>query len=127
MPNPSQKLVFVLYGIDKIKEEVSDKNKLEKFINGIKNSSNCYLLICDSEKNIKSCEYETWFNKAKNNQDGIWIGRGVIEQTLIKISSYQKNNTDINNSYGISIKDTSLKVFKLINFKEEIEVVNKHE
>ncbi len=127
MPNPSQKLVFVLYGIDKIKEEVSDKNKLEKFINGIKNSSNCYLLICDSEKNIKSCEYETWFNKAKNNQDGIWIGRGVNEQTLIKISSYQKNNTDINNSYGISIKDTSLKVFKLINFKEEIEVVNKHE
>lgn len=126
MPNPNQKLMFVLYGIDKIKEEVSDKNKLEKFINNIKNSSNCYLLICDSEKNIKACEYESWFNKAKNNQDGIWIGRGVNEQTLIKISSYQKSNTDINNSYGISIKDTTPKVFKLINFEEEIEVVDKH-
>lgn len=126
-PGPNQKLVFVLYGIDKIKSEIVDKTKLEKFINGIKDSSNCYLLICDSEKNIKACEYETWFTKAKNNQDGIWIGRGINEQTLIKISNYQKGNTDINNSFGVSIKDTTPKVFKLINFEDEIEVVDKHE
>lgn len=126
-PSPNQKLVFVLYGIDKIKSDIVDKTKLEKFINGIKDSSNCYLLICDSEKNIKSCEFETWFNKAKNNQDGIWIGRGVNEQTLIKISNYQKSNTEINNSFGVSIRDTIPKIFKAINFEEEIEVVDKHE
>lgn len=126
-PMLDKKILFVIYGLDKIKNEVSDTNKLATFINNIKESSNCYLIICDSEKNIKACEFEPWFNKAKNNQDGIWIGRGVNEQTLIKLSNYQKVNTDINNNYGISIKDTMPKIFKTIYFKEEIEEVESNE
>ena len=119
--NPSNnkfKLIYILYGLEKLKNKVNTKS-LEEFLNHVRTNENSILILCDSMKGIKSIEYESWYTKIKNNSDGIWIGKGFGEQQVFRISKLTKEmQNKYPNNYGFWVNENNADLIKLLEFNK---------
>ena len=51
-----------------------------------------------------------------SNSNGIWIGQGVADQSVIKLNNYQKAySKPISDEYGWIIKNGAGKLIKFVN------------
>ena len=81
-------LQCIIIGLGSFIEKLSSENKTkvaELFNNG-KDLEIIDYIIVDSVDKIKSLEYESWFKNCINTNNGIWIGNGINEQFMLKIT-----------------------------------------
>ncbi len=123
--NKELKAAIVLYGIDKIVSKIEDKSKLKTLFENIKKYEIVPAIIADELKKIKLYQFEDWYKTVFDNVEGIWIGTGVTEQTLLKVSNYDRENAgEFPNNAGFFISEgmvTKLKVIELVQGEEEDE------
>lgn len=90
----------IIIGIDKLKEsvEIIDFNNLMK---NIKNNESTKIIICETAFKLKKYTFETWFTDSINNYNGIWLGTGVMEQGVIRMSDLSaRYRVAVNNSFA---------------------------
>lgn len=119
---------IIIYGLNKFVNKIDDKTKLTNFVKNIKEYEKVSLIIVDDYSKIKSFAFETWFTGIFNLSEGLWVGKGISEQNLFRISSINKEMTkDINNNMGYLISENASSLIKLINFVSNDEEVDKDE
>ena len=92
-----------------------DGNKIEEFSNEIKDLENISLLIADDYKKLKKYEYENWYRNIVNDTDGIWIGTGLSDQNIFKLSRLTKEmEKTYRNNFGFVITDGRAELVKLV-------------
>ena len=117
VPNDN-KYLFIFYGLSKLKNIISPISNLEKFIDSSLKKDNTYMLIIDAAKNLKGVEYDGFYGKIKNNTDGLWIGRGIQDQSVFRINKIVKEKSSEDIDYGYIISDGDCSKVKLISFSD---------
>ena len=116
--NVNMKTVLYFQNFNKFKMKL-ENNKLEEFTKELKNSENINLIICDDYKKFKKVEFDSWYRNIQNDTDGIWIGTGLYDQNLFKISKITKEMGYIyKNNFGFVVKDGRAELFKTIELEE---------
>ena len=115
LKNTELKLLLIIYGVEKLNNLIDNK-ELQELSKYYKLSPNINLIFVDSDFKLKKIIFEKWYTDLVNNTNGIWIGNGLVEQGIIKISGYIKNYSEsINNEFAWVIKNGVPSLVKLIN------------
>ena len=116
--NKKQNEILFISGIEKYISSLTDKKIFENIIGLMKKTDNLKVIILDDVTKIKTLVYETWYTNTFSNSDAIWIGRGIMDQSLIKINYNKELNKAISLDYGINVKEGLGTIIKLIDFYE---------
>lgn len=118
--------VIVIYGLNKFINKI-EKSKIDGLLLVLKNYEKISLVVVDDYSKIKGYAFDTWFNGNVSLNDGIWIGRGISDQNLIRLSSINKNMMkDIKNDMGYIIQENLPSLIKVIDFISTDEEENNH-
>ena len=118
---------IVVYGLNKFITKLNDNNKLTELLKKLKEYEKISLIVIDDAAKIKTYNYEKWFTENFSINDGIWIGKGIIEQNLLRTSNVTKEMTqEIKNNMGYIVQENIPLLTKLIDFvsSDEEEVDN---
>ena len=111
------KTTIFIYNFSKYLSLLDDPKLFTDFIVKMKNNENLKIIIVDDASKLKSYQYEEWIKTAFASGDGIWIGNGITEQTIFKITTMTKEMTHkINNEMGYIVTENTPYLCKLINF-----------
>ena len=109
--------VILIYGLNKFTAKLNDNSKLENFVKKIKEYEKISIIAVDDVAKLKSLTYESWFINIFSTTDGIWIGRGISDQSLLKLSSITKEmTTELKNDMGYMIQEGLAQQCKFIDF-----------
>ena len=101
---------------DEEKELSGSKNFL-KFMQKIYTNGHFGVLGIDDSRKLKNVQYEDWYTHIFPSENGIWIGKGIDEQGILKTDDF---NTEfkgtIPNDIGFKVEDGSMEIIKLLNF-----------
>ena len=65
---------------------------------------------------MKKIIFETFFQDYVVTSNGIWVGNGVSEQSVLKVTTYNKQQTaNIGNKFGWVFKSGNVELTKLLN------------
>ena len=113
------KVLCIISGLEKFQGSLYEK-KAKGFFNGIKTLENINLIFVDSSFKLKKLGYEQWYTGLTNNANGIWIGPGFMEQTVISASDYSnKFKEKITNQFAWVSKNGEADLIKIVGNKGE--------
>ena len=67
------------------------KDKLKVIFDNTQAFYGLHFILSDKESSFKSFTYENWFGRIISRTEGIWLGEGVTDQSILRISSFNKN------------------------------------
>lgn len=109
--------LIIIYGIGKFIDKIENKPNFEKVVSKIKEYENIGMLIIDDSQKIKNYLFDAWFKNIFNVNNGIWIGKGITDQSLFHVTAINKEMTkEIPNNMGYIINESSVNLCKLIDF-----------
>ena len=117
---------IVFNGLDKLVSLVNDKSKMDKFMENVKKYQKISIIGIEIDSKLKKYSYDSWFTNCFNFDNGIWIGKGIGNQTLFHLDgvSYDLNNVFISDM-GFCIDGGYPELIKLINFFDEGDIDGK--
>ena len=75
------------------------------------------IILIDDVSKMKQFAFEMWFTGNFELGNGIWVGRGMSDQSLFKVSTFNKEmQENIKNDRGYFIIEGLAKQCKLIDF-----------
>lgn len=101
-----------------LKKITSEKGKnIDKFFELCQKENNpINFIFAGTPDMIKSYEFENWYRKNVNNKEGIWIGNGIADQTVIKADNlYRLGKEKLSNEFAFIIKKNTISLVKLIS------------
>jgi S-DNA-T family DNA segregation ATPase FtsK/SpoIIIE len=113
-----EKNICIINSFSDLTARLSDdaNDKLKVFLEKGETSYNMNFIICDSITNISSVSYESWFKSKVSLTDAIWIGNGISEQYLLKISKITNDMyQEIGEGFGYVINKGKVKLVKLLS------------
>ena len=117
-----QDIICVINGFSSMYERLSANNKkvLESFfVKGYEIKKICFILI-DTADQFKAYEYNEWYKKSVTNNSGIWLGSGINEQSVIKVSRVPNEaKHEIPNDFGFLVKQGTARYVKLLELKSD--------
>lgn len=117
--NTDYNIAFLLTGMEKFKNSVSQKN-IDELTKRIKDNDNCVCMFVDSNFKMKKLSFESWYLDMAVNSNGIWVGPGVSDQSVIKTNDFNKKyNAKIETDFAWIIKNGSGVLIKLINSDDD--------
>lgn len=117
--NNNKMNIFMIYGIDTLKNGLSIENqtKLKNILQKIKSTPHIRIIIADSISKIKNYEYDDFYRENVQPIYGIWIGSGITEQFTLKSSTYTKETrSQIENDFGYNINRGIAILIKVLDF-----------
>ena len=115
-PQEEVKVVIVINGIYKVISKLNEGSKLENLFKKIKKYEKIGVVILEDATKIKNYIYDDWFS-IFNLNDGLWIGKGMSDQSVFKYSNYTKEMTyDYKNDMGFYINEGTATLCKVLNF-----------
>ncbi len=116
-----KKIICLIYGFYSFMNKLSDEAK-QSLTDIIKKDAQMGLVsfvIVDNPDMIKQFAYEDWFKAGVDTGKGIWIGSGIADQSLLKISKITRDDREeLPNNYGYIINNAKLTKVKLVtNFE----------
>jgi len=113
------KVLCIITGLEKFQGSLYEK-KAKAFFNGVKTLENIHLIFVDSSFKLKKLGYETWYSGLVNNINGIWVGPGFMEQTVISCNDYSNRFKEkINNQFAWIAKNGEAELIKIVGSKED--------
>ncbi len=118
--NNETPVAIMIYGLDKFVKKLDNNKSLEEFFDKCKKHEKIPIIIVEEAGKIKEYQFDSWYKSIFNVTNGLWIGSGASDQSLFKISSYNKEySLEYNNDIGFYIEDGFAKIVKLIDFVSE--------
>ena len=109
--------VIVIYGIYKLVSKLENTSKLEELIKKIKKYENFSIILIDDANKIKGYQFESWFSSNFSTSDGIWIGKGISNQSLLRLSTITREMTrECRNDMGYVVSEGSGTLVRFIDF-----------
>lgn len=97
----------------RLTEDANDKLKV--FLERGDVGYNMNFIICDSISNISSISYENWFKTKASLSEAIWIGNGITDQYVLKLSKMTNDMyQEIGDDFGYVINNGKVKLIKLL-------------
>ena len=113
------KLLCIIAGLEKFQGSINEK-KFRGFFNGIKTFPNVSMIFVDSSFKLKKVGFETWYSSVTNNANGIWVGSGFMEQTVISCNDYNNRfKEQIDKQFAWVSKNGSADLIKIVGEKEQ--------
>ena len=107
--------VIIIYGVYKFMN-IIDKDKMDLLSENLKKYEKISLIMIDDYNKFKNFSFDLWFSNIVNLNDGIWIGKGIVDQSLFHLSSINKEMTiDIKNNMGYFISEGSVTMCKFVD------------
>ena len=108
---------IVIYGFSKFVIKINDNSKIIELMKKLKTYEKISIIVVDDAAKIKNYGYESWFTDTFSINDGIWIGRGITEQNLLRVSSITKEMMkELKNDMGYILQDNMATLAKFIDF-----------
>ncbi len=114
--NNSVNNIIVFYGFSRFYDLLEDSSLFQNFAEKIRTLDNFRVIIIDDVNKLKQYSYEAWFSTMLNLENGIWVGTGISDQNLYKISGSFYNLPSIPNDMGYLIVDGELVHGRLLDF-----------
>ena len=117
--------VYVISGIKKLVEQLSadGREKLFTLIEKAESIYKIHFVIVDSLAQFNNYNYESWFKRHVAGTDGLWVGDGVADQYLLKVSKVTSDlYEEIGNEYGHLISRNRPMLVKLLTSRMDEEV-----
>ena len=113
LPNTA---VLVL-GIEKFISKLDDEHlkAFKEILNNNKETAKINFIFVDIPSAFKKYEYDDWFKGIVNQSEGIWIGGGVTQQFLIKLTIQLTSLSNITDDYGVYVKNGVPVIIKMVN------------
>ena len=112
--NRDVQFVLVINAVSNLLSKTSKSLQLFEFAKSV---DNLRIIIVDSSTKIKSLLFEPWFTQLFSVTDGIWIGNGISDQSIFRLSAVNKLMlTEYGNQMGYVIREGNSSLCKLINF-----------
>ena len=109
--------IILIYNLNKFITSIEDKKKIEPFFKNIKKYEKISVIAVEETKKLKDFQYEAWFTNIFGSGNGLWIGKGISDQTIIKTSSYSKElQANYKNDMGFSVIDGDAILVRYIDF-----------
>lgn len=107
----------VVIGLEKFYNKLDDEHKkvFKEILVHNKESLKINFVFIDIPAGFKKFEYEEWYKSNFDNDDGIWIGPGITQQFVIKLLVQLSKFSNIDEEYGIVVKNGMPTIIKLIN------------
>lgn len=113
-------IVIMVYSLDKFIRKMKDADKFEEMIKKLKENEDVPFIVFDESSKLKAFAYDEWYKSIFDGQDGVWVGTGAGDQTLLKINGYSKeNDLEYPNDMGFFISDGSTQIIKLLDFETQ--------
>ena len=117
----------IIIGLDSLLGKISSdtKNKLIELFNLDRELNNLSFVFVDAYQKLKKIEYEAWYKANVNNNSGIWIGNGIVNQYTILLNKMTKElREEIPDNFGYVIINGKTSYAKLVESSVEIEVLD---
>jgi S-DNA-T family DNA segregation ATPase FtsK/SpoIIIE len=109
----------IFYGMDKIISKTDDVSKIEELLKKLKNYEQVPAIVVDDSTKIKNSQFDNWYRTLFENTAGIWIGTGVTEQSVLKVTGFVKEFTaEFPNNIGFYVAEGIVKQFKTIELEQ---------
>ena len=116
------RIIIILINPDRILNGLSDNDQFNVFINQVIKYKKGRILLCESVNKLKNRIYEDWFKSNVNQEKGIWLGNGLVDQFILTIDG--KNSIELNRcgmSFGFAVKNGIPIKAKLLGLDGNIE------
>ena len=112
--------LYVIIGIEKfITEEFFDSIRFNDVLNKAKESDRIGFIINDNAERLKAHSFEDWYQYYIGTNNGIWVGNGIENQTLIALNfNINGLKNKCGRSFGYVITEGETSLIKLIGMKE---------
>ena len=112
---------YIIVGLKRFYDMLSDDGK-EKFSVLLEKAETFYKLhfvIVESVSQLNPFNYEAWYKRQIQGTDGLWIGDGVADQYVLKISKVTNDlYEEIGSDYGYIFQKGRLTLLKLLSDSE---------
>ena len=107
----------IVIGIDKFFNKLDEDHKsmFKDILSTNKEIAKTNFVFIDIPSAFKKYEFDEWFKNAANTNDGIWIGGGVTQQFLIKLTLQLTSFSNITNEFGVYVKNGMPVIIKMVN------------
>ncbi len=115
--------LIVIFGIEKFFTRLDDehKNIFKEILSHNKELLKINFIFVDIPLSFKKYEYDDWYKNSINATDGIWVGGGINQQYLLKPTIQPATISNIDNDFGVMLKNGTPIVVKLVNeIKESV-------
>ena len=117
--NINANIVLIINGISDILDQLTDKTLIDSLFRIIKTINTVYTIVFDSSNKLKQYVYDSWFTESFDLNNGIWLGSGVADQGLLRLSNLNNDMYDkIDNNMGYVIIDSYAELVKTIDFTD---------
>ena len=98
-------------------EKLDDEHKkiFKDILKHNKEALKIIFVFVDVPSSFKKYEYEEWYRSNFDTDDGIWIGFGVTQQFVIKLSLQSAKFSNIDSEYAVIVKNGMPIMIKVIN------------
>jgi len=100
-------LTLVVVGVEKFLKLVQEESsKFEEMIQQGKELEKLKIILIDTVSELKKLDFEKWYSGNVSNNQGIWVGSGIVDQYTIKLSKTPKFcYQEISSKFGYVIKN----------------------
>jgi DNA segregation ATPase FtsK/SpoIIIE, S-DNA-T family len=90
------------------------KDKLKVFLERI-DGLNVTIILSDAVDKLSAYTYEPWFQKQVSLNDGVWVGNGITDQYVLKISKITNDMySELAKDFGYCVTKGKVKQVKLL-------------
>lgn len=119
---PFERRIIVIVGCKRLFEQLSADGKEKLGLVFLKSEANYkqHFIIVDSSSDFNSYRYDEWYKKQINGADGIYIGDGVTDQYVVKVTKLTRDMyEEIGSSYAWVVGKSRPTLTKLLSCRGE--------
>ncbi len=108
---------YMIFGIGNLLSRLSEdsKQKLSLVFSGNRDLNVDSFILIDNADKLKSFAYDDWYKSSVDDNQGIWLGNGVSEQYVLKLSSTPRElREEIPEQFGYVIKNGKAVLVKFV-------------
>ncbi len=117
-----EKYTIFLIGIEELMKRINPTVKA-RFLENIERAKDLDIInfiLIDSVDSLKKQEYETWYKTIITPNRGVWLGNGIADQFLLKLTKTPRELRElIPEDFGYNVKNGIATLIKLISSDKE--------
>ena len=115
-PETQGNAVIILYGVDKVISKLTNAKDMEGLTKLIKKYEKIPMVLVDEGTKLKGYAFEAWMKQLNLGGEGIWIGTGLSEQSVLKVTGFSKEYSQpYPNNMAFHVMDGSANLFKTLD------------
>ena len=114
--------IIIILGVYKTLAKMDSNQKLNDLTEKLKKYEKLPLVVFEEPNKYKDYAFDPWVKNTMTGTNGLWIGRGMGDQGVIKYSNFTKiMNSDYKNDMGFFVEDSNAQLVKIIDFENKEE------